>query len=293
MYATRDHLKKVIIRLSYFISICLLSGCSLFSGRDGPALIDFVDRVHYEAVNADEICPLMGSDTNLCLKPLELVFTWRSGYIDHKGFSCCLDCERYVPACQYGNRVVEFSTGNFPLAPRERVPAHDPEAGMVIWEREGGVPDPLVNWCPGGCNDDNSCTVDTCQELVGCVYENIDGQTCQENMCFEPGLCSNGACVSGDALDCDDGNICTEDICDPNEFGCVNLEYNHMISNEFPDDCIMVACFGDEIWEDFPANDEIPPQASETDCELQFCSDGEILTADNPEEPGCEQLPDP
>lgn len=281
--------RRILARLILFLGLFILSGCVIGS-RDGPAILDNVEKVHYQAYAEDVWCPIYGSDTNLCLKPLELIFTWRSGYIDNRGFTCCLDCERYVPACQYGNRVVEFATGNYPLAPRVRVPAHDPEAGMVIWERTGGVPDPLVNLCEGGCNDGNVCTTDQCVDGV-CEYEPIEGFTCQENMCYEPGTCSNGACISGDAIDCDDDNECTQDTCDPNEFGCMNMEDNHMISNEFNDDCTMVACFGGQIWEDFPSDDESPPQDPENDdCEAQICSGGEIHTVYTAGEPGCESV---
>jgi len=289
MNQPRETGKRILAILFLLLGLLILSGCVLGS-RDGPAIIDFVEKVHYQAVSEDVICPIMGSDSNLCLKPLELIFTWRSGYIDHRGFSCCLDCERYVPACQYGNRVVEFATGNFPLAPRVRIPPHDPEAGMVIWERTGGVPDPLVSLCEGGCDDGNACTTDTCVDLLGCVYEPTDGQPCQENMCYEPGTCINGSCVSGDPIDCDDGNECTTDYCDPDEFGCFSVDYDHMISNEVDNDCVMVACALGERWEDFPANDEFPPQDPENNCEMQVCSEGEILTIDTPNEPGCEWL---
>lgn len=189
-----------------------------------------------------------------------------------------------------GGRIVEFSTSTFPISPRVRVPSHEPVEGLIIWEREGGVREPIVNWCDGGRNDGNICTTDECIEGIGCVYEPIEGHACQENLCFEPGICSNGTCVSGDAIDCDDGNECTEDLCDPDEFGCVNLEYNHMISNENDNDCVMVACALGERWEDFPANDEFPPQDPENNCEMQVCSEGEILTIDTPNEPGCEWL---
>jgi hypothetical protein len=272
--------------------ILFSNSCAIFS-PDGPALIDQVERVHWQALPEEVICPVMGSDSNLCLEPLELVFTWRSGYVEFQGFSCCLDCERYSPACQLAGQTVEFSTGTLPISPRVRVPSHEPVPGLIIWERGSGVPEPLVDWCSGGCNDQNECTTDQCFEGVGCVYEPLDGISCQANLCYEPGTCSSGACLSGDPLDCNDDNECTTDICDPEEYGCLNLEYDHMISNEFDDDCVMVACFAGEIWEDFPANDEVPPQLADDDCELQVCYDGEILTADNPLEPGCENLPDP
>ena len=35
--------------------------------------------------------------------------------------------------------------------------------------------------------------------------------------------CDSGACKPGKAAVCDDGNLCTDDACDPNKGGCVKL----------------------------------------------------------------------
>jgi hypothetical protein len=275
--------KQLVIGL--FFVVVFISGCIGYGSTEGSNLIDFVDQVRWGSVSETTQCPIMGSPSNLCLAPLELVFTWRGGYVDHRGFSCCLDCERYAPACQLGLHVVEFSTGNLPLSPRVRIPGHKPQAGMIIWTRAGGIPDNV--WCGDGCDDGNSCTTDECIQGTGCVFEPINGGTCQDNPCFEPGVCIEGVCVSGDPINCDDENECTQDFCVP-EFGCVNTEENKVISNEVPDDCVYIGCFGGERWEDLPADFEVPPQFSPTDCEIQVCSDGEVLTADNLDEPGCQ-----
>ena len=44
------------------------------------------------------------------------------------------------------------------------------------------------------CDDDDACTIDTCDPLTGCTYEDVD---------------------------CDDGDQCTEDSCDP-AIGCIH-----------------------------------------------------------------------
>jgi len=44
------------------------------------------------------------------------------------------------------------------------------------------------------CDDDDACTIDTCDPLTGCTYEDVD---------------------------CDDGDPCTEDSCDP-AIGCIH-----------------------------------------------------------------------
>ncbi len=45
------------------------------------------------------------------------------------------------------------------------------------------------------CDDDDACTIDTCDPLTGCTYEDVD---------------------------CDDGDPCTEDSCDP-AIGCIHI----------------------------------------------------------------------
>src|SRR5439155_904107 len=40
------------------------------------------------------------------------------------------------------------------------------------------------------------------------------------NACTVGDSCASGACTAGSALSCDDGDLCTDDFCDPNS-GCV------------------------------------------------------------------------
>ncbi len=100
---------------------------------------------------------------------------------------------------------------------------------------------------PPSCDDDNPCTVDSCDEATGdCLHAGAcnDGIFCTDDICT-PGAsgvtcehipntnqcndgdpctpvdaCSNGACAgSGAAPSCDDRDDCTEDMCVPME-GC-------------------------------------------------------------------------
>ena len=82
-----------------------------------------------------------------------------------------------------------------------------------------------------GCDDDEPCTVDTCDETapVGAACEHAplaNGAPCDDlDACSTESVCLSGACTAldgpGASLDCDDGNPCTEDACDP-ESGCVH-----------------------------------------------------------------------
>ena len=81
-------------------------------------------------------------------------------------------------------------------------------------------PYPLPDCHPGQCNDGNVCTVDICDEQLGeCLFEpaaegvdcSVDGDVCNGvERC--DGL---GRCMSGEAVDSDDGDPCTADACDP------------------------------------------------------------------------------
>ncbi len=70
------------------------------------------------------------------------------------------------------------------------------------------------------CGDNNVCTDDLCQAAAGCSNPKNtavcdgDGSVCTEN-----DKCSDGKCVVGKTVDCDDKNPCTKDVCDP-KLGC-------------------------------------------------------------------------
>ena len=70
------------------------------------------------------------------------------------------------------------------------------------------------------CDDNNPCTVDTCDVLSGCVHTPGPGPCEDGNACTLGDLCDEaGGCTPGEALVCDDGEPCTEDFCVP-ESGC-------------------------------------------------------------------------
>jgi hypothetical protein len=96
------------------------------------------------------------------------------------------------------------------------------------------------------CDDGNACTNDTCDASFGCLYTpNTDpcddgtacttGDVCTAGFCLgAPVVCGDddvcnggetcnpltGACEMGVPLDCDDGDACTFDSCDP-DLGCL------------------------------------------------------------------------
>lgn len=71
---------------------------------------------------------------------------------------------------------------------------------------------------------DPQCNDASCDATLGCVVKpKPDGTGCEDrNACTIEDVCSAGVCV-GAPLDCDDGNVCTDDTCDP-VIGCVHTK---------------------------------------------------------------------
>ena len=73
--------------------------------------------------------------------------------------------------------------------------------------------------CAGvDCDDQNECTTDTCDPANGlCDHANVvDLSACDFGGL--PGICTAGVCEDAmlcAGVDCDDGNECTQDACDP------------------------------------------------------------------------------
>jgi hypothetical protein len=93
-----------------------------------------------------------------------------------------------------------------------------------------GTTDSCVGAVPVNCDDNNPCTDDSCDPAAGaggcglggngCLHTN-NTSACDDNtLCNGREVCGGGTCNSGPALDCDDGQCCTIDSCDP-AVGCV------------------------------------------------------------------------
>ncbi|MSP93626.1 MAG: hypothetical protein EXR79_17840 [Myxococcales bacterium] len=66
------------------------------------------------------------------------------------------------------------------------------------------------------CDDGDYCSNDTCDAGDGtCTHVAMAGLTCtDDNACTASDACSNGACVPGATVLCDDKNPCTTETCD-------------------------------------------------------------------------------
>jgi cysteine-rich repeat protein len=70
------------------------------------------------------------------------------------------------------------------------------------------------------CDDGNVCTDDSCAPLTGCLFTPNADPCDDQNACTAGDICAAGACTPGAPYPCDDGELCTDDSCDP-ATGCV------------------------------------------------------------------------
>jgi len=110
-----------------------------------------------------------------------------------------------------------------------------PQCGNGICE--AGEPGPVCPTdCPAGIpcyanadcpNDWNPCTDDRCDLGTGnCAYETLpEFSPCSYAACAPGGYCGGGTCM-GTAMLCDDGNVCTKDLCDLESGECLYTPYS-------------------------------------------------------------------
>ena len=110
------------------------------------------------------------------------------------------------------------------------------QAGNAVCERpfEVACNDNTVctttSYCQGGkcaagfahelCDDGNPCTTDSCDPIKDCVaVAQPDGSVCAAASCAAnqwkaTAICKAAVCTGPAAKSCDDGNLCTDDLCD-------------------------------------------------------------------------------
>ena len=134
---------------------------------------------------------------------------------------------------------LDGDTVDIPLGGAARVLSHWPHSpgAAAVVDTQGNVITPAIApdqipWPPvtaagqdGGvlnCNDGDPCTVDSCDEHLGCVHTPSTGDACNDgDACTLNDVCNAGVCEPGplDCTDntctarCDDGNDCTDDGC--------------------------------------------------------------------------------
>ena len=71
------------------------------------------------------------------------------------------------------------------------------------------------------CKDGNSCTDDTCGKSTGCKFTWVVAACEDDDACTAGSSCLAGDCVAAGPVNCDDGEACTADKCDP-KTGCLH-----------------------------------------------------------------------
>jgi hypothetical protein len=121
---------------------------------------------------------------------------------------------------------------------------------------EDGNPCTMKDACDAGnctagiatsCNDGNPCTDDSCDPASGCTYAPNAALCDDDNVCTTVDQCQNAECKGAGMLNCNDGNPCTDDSCDP-VTGCLHVNNTAVCSDGnqcTPKDvCTKGACLG-------------------------------------------------
>ena len=106
-------------------------------------------------------------------------------------------------------------------------PNQDPcDDGVVCTVNDTCSNGTCTDFGPLDCDDGNLCTNDECHLVVGCQHSNNTVKCapakCEKLFHSPTVLCLNGSCPAQASLDCDDGNGCTTDSCNPMS-GCLHL----------------------------------------------------------------------
>ncbi|MFQ5591930.1 MAG: hypothetical protein ACE5HE_12260, partial [Phycisphaerae bacterium] len=63
--------------------------------------------------------------------------------------------------------------------------------------------------------------IDFCSQVDGCTHLNNNNPCDDGDACTVGDICAGGVCTAGAPADCGDGNVCTDDACDP-VLGCTH-----------------------------------------------------------------------
>jgi hypothetical protein len=101
------------------------------------------------------------------------------------------------------------------------------------------------------CDDGNPCTADVCDPVtLACDHTATSGPCEDGSACTTNDICAEGLCAPGTALNCDDGNPCTSDVCDP-AVGCAPIPGGGACDDQNPctekDTCADGACTGGTV----------------------------------------------
>ncbi len=94
-----------------------------------------------------------------------------------------------------------------------------------------------------GCEDNDLCTLDSCDPDFGCIHQDFGGACDDGNPCTINDACMEGVC-EGTENPCDDGIFCTNDGCQEDK-GCIHLAKNPLVGCEDNNPCTVNDKCGD------------------------------------------------
>jgi hypothetical protein len=219
------------------------------------------DRCIYSAVVCDDSDPCT---INSCIASVGCVFTPDPACAPCLGDLDCNDGNR----CTL-DRCVEGECVSSPISCNDGDPCTVDSCDPATGCRYVAIPG-CVAECDSDsdCDDENACTTDSCdldEVPPVCVFAPVSsGTVCNDgNLCTANDACDDGFCTGGFA-NCDDGNPCTTDFCDPAS-GCVHVQIpdcSHCVTNEDCNDadvCTVDRCTnGDCNYRPVSCNDNNP-----------------------------------
>jgi hypothetical protein len=232
---------------------CTNDSCAPATGCANVAVVNGISCGDGNICNGQETCqggtctsgaPLSCNDGNACTVDGCSI---QSGCTNQATPGCCTtnaDCAD-ASACTLNERCVAGSCVSDPLACDDGNPctadACVPASGCGFTPVPNGQSCSDLDFCDGletcqagscvvsappDCNDGNPCTADGCSTSTGCTHAAVasccftDGDCVDADACTVNERCVGGACQS-DTRNCNDGNACTVDGCDPAS-GCTN-----------------------------------------------------------------------
>jgi len=104
---------------------------------------------------------------------------------------------------------------------------------------------------PVSCEDDDPCTIDSCEEATGSCVNGPSPGPCEDgDPCTTGDRCVDGVCLAGEPTRCDDQNPCTAEICTPLS-GCQYTNVPAPCDDEDActtgDRCVDGGCVGDAV----------------------------------------------
>jgi hypothetical protein len=142
---------------------------------------------------------------------------------------CTIDTCQEVLGCQHQNQPKGTPEGNPGDASCDN--GIDDDCDLLTDYGE----DPDCRSClPGDpCGDNNPCTDDSCAQGL-CRHQNkSDGTSCDDGFyCTVSKTCTGGICGGVPRVCADDGNVCTDDLCDSQTNQCVHPWHAHPETRE-------------------------------------------------------------